>query len=127
MKYEEFEGFVKDSLKGLSDYASSYNDEDGFFIHNEEIVQKHVSGGASGGNCWGDNAESFYHGPITQDFIPLERILTAVKPDIAYLKVKEIERMIKNESDSDHEYYGNYTLYELRTLDIRALYDKLFS
>ena len=127
MTYEEFEKLVEEQVSQFDSYASSYEKTDGFYISDGKIIQKHETGGASGGNCWGDDAEYFSSDYSTQDFLPLEKILTLVKPDIAYLKVKEIERLITEDSETDYEYYGNHTRYDLYKLDIRQLYDKLFA
>jgi hypothetical protein len=126
MTYEEFEKIVNSSLDNMSSYASRWKGEDSFTIENGNIVQKHVSGGAEGGNCWGDEARYFSNNSGPQKFIPLDNILKAVAPEISYLKYKEIEDLIVEGEDCDREYYGNYTDYTTFSLDIEKLYDTLF-
>lgn len=126
MTYEEFEKIAEESLRGLNDYASSYSEHDGFTIDDGVIVQKHISGGASGGNCWGDDARYFRNEKSAEEFLPLDRILLAVAPEITYLKYREVQNLIVEGNDHDHEYYGNYTDYLTYSLDVRKLYDLLF-
>lgn len=126
MDYEKFNKICYESLRDLSDYASTWDDRDGFSIQYDKIIQKHITGGAEGGNCWGDEAKQFTNTKAPQGFIPLDRILTAVKPEISFLKYKEIEELIVVDSGSEYEYYGNHTNYDTYTLDIEKLYDTLF-
>lgn len=127
MTYEEFEEIVRECVGKFSSYTSYYENQDAFYIQDGAIVQKHCSGGANGGNCWGGEAEGFSNDTPPQDFLPLEPILTLVKPEITYLEFRAIEKLITTDSDHDREYYGNYTNYILWKLDIEKLYDKLFS
>lgn len=128
MTYEEFEIIVLESLEGLNSYTSHYygDSEDAFYLEDDVIIQKHVSGGASGGNCWGSEAEHFSNNKPPQEFLPLEKILTAVNPEITYLKYREIHSLIREGSDCDREYYGNYTDYITFSLDTKKLYNALF-
>ena len=129
MTFEEFEKIVEESLEGLNSYAYRYMSDGGdvFEIENGFIVQTHIAGGAAGGNCWGDEAQYFTNETPPQDFLPLDKILMAAKPNISYLEYKNIERLIVEGSYGDREYYGNHTNYKTYSLDIRKLYDALFS
>lgn len=132
--FEEFIEIIYDvalkkpgTYESLNDYASTWDfGRDGFTIRDNVIIQTHVSGGARGGNCWGDSAEYFSNHKKAQPFIPLDNILKAVAPDVSYLKYKEIENLIEVGEDCDREYYGNYTSYDIYTLDIEKLYEALF-
>lgn len=124
MNFEEFETIVLNSVESLNSYSSQ--SEDSFVIENNTIRQSHVTGGAEGGNCWGDEARHFRNPKPPQEFIPLDKILTTVNPEISYLKYREIQKLIKEGGYNDSEYYGNYTEYVTYSLDIRQLYDALF-
>ena len=127
MTFEEFEKIVNEvATKGLDSYASRWDDQDGFFIDNGKVIQKHITGGAEGGNCWGDEARRFHNYNSVQPFLPLDNILKAVNPEISYLKYKEIESLIVSDEENEYEYYGNHTNYDIFVLDIRKLYDTLF-
>src|SRR5215217_7943191 len=106
MTFEEFEKIARTSVSNFSDYASKWDDQDAFYIYEGCIVQKHISGGAQGGNCWGDDAEYFTNNHPPQKFLPLDNILKIAKPEISYLKYKEIEDLIVHGEDHDREYYG---------------------
>lgn len=127
MTYEEFLEIAEESISGLPDYVSHYGmEEDSFTINSDNIIiQEHISSGASGGNCWGDDAQHFSNSKSAQEFIPLDRILKTACPNISYLKYKEIQSLIKEEYREDSEYYGNYTEYEVYKLNIKELYDWL--
>lgn len=131
--FEEFNEIVNEvalnepgTYSKLNDYASSWNKKDGFYIQDGKIIQKHISGGATGGNCWGDEAKYFSNDRNAEPFIPLDNILKSTAPDISYLKYKEIENLIVEGEDCDREYYGNYTNYDIYSLDIEKLYEALF-
>ncbi len=121
LTWDEFEEICIDSVRGL-DY--SY-DSDTFHYDDGKIIQKHETGGASGGNCWGDSAERYSNSKSEDAFKPLDTILTKVCPNITYLKYREIESLLMEDQDSDREYYGNYTNYTTYTLDIGKLYDTI--
>lgn len=129
MEFELFEKIVEESLEGLNGYAFWYMSDggDGFRVEDGVIIQSHVSSGAAGGNCWGNEAQYFTNETPPQDFLPLDKILMAAKPNISYLEYKNIEKLIVEGSYGDREYYGNYTNYTTYSLDIRKLYDALFS
>ena|SRR5215217_3540414 len=126
MDFKEFEIIANESVEGLNHYASSYDNEDSFNVRDGAIVQMHVSGGAQGGNCWGNEAQYFTNSSSAQEFLPLDKILTQVNPQISYLQYREIQKLIVEGSKHESEYYGNHTDYTTYTLDIRKLYDALF-
>lgn len=123
MTYKEFEKLVNEVTRKIPyDYV-----EDSFVVDEGYIVQRHEVGGAQGGNCWGDEAEYYQNTTSRSEFLPLDPILKEVSPDISYLKYREIESLIEEDSYTNSEYYGNYTEYEVRKLDILKLYDMIFT
>lgn len=128
MTFEEFKKIVSEvAFVGLKNYASSYsNGGDGFCIEDGFIIQRHFTGGAEGGNCWGGEARRFSNSTSPQPFMPLDAILKAVSPDISYLKYRDIESLIVESEECDHEYYGNYREYLIFKLDIKQLYNMMF-
>lgn len=127
MIFEEFENIINEIVGEFDSYCGYYDNHDGFYIEDNFIVQKHVSNGARGGNCWGDEAQYFHNETPVQEFLPLEKILTKVAPNISYLKFREIQKLIRTDWEEDREYYGNYTNYDIYKLDIKELYDSIFA
>ena len=70
------------------------------------VYMRWVSGGVSGGNCWGDKPS-----PRTPDkkpqFKALDLVLKELKPNITFLEFREIEGLIQSSDDYENEYYGN--------------------
>lgn len=126
MGLEEFKKGIYDIVRKLPDYTYG-GEKDSFEIQDTWfIIQKHISSGAEGGSCWGDEAKYFYNTNAPQDFLPLEEILLTFCPDISYLKYREIEKLIIPGEERRPEFYGNHTNYITFTLDIRVLYDMIF-
>lgn len=83
-------------------------------ILREKFVElKITTGGAQGGNCWGDSANEFYSGEqfddkrISEDFVKENPNATA----------RQLLDYLGNYFEytySDVEYYGNYTDYTVR-------------
>lgn len=77
-------------------------------------------GGMSGGNCWGDAAESYdgYIGSYDSDECIYD-VLTEIDETMPFLVVKKLIEECKTvKTDTDYEYYGNCTNKETITYDI---------
>lgn len=122
----EFEEFRKLVIKFVKEIPYDY-EGDNFNYNETTIIQRHKTCGAEGGNCWGDDARYFSNHKSASEFLPLDSILSAVAPEIPYLKYRQITNIITEDHETDHEYYGNYTDYEIYKLDIRQLYDSIFA
>ncbi len=84
-----------------------------------------VTGGMSGGSCWGHQPEQIDSEPEPK-FEVLDKVLQIVCPTISYLSYRKIESdLIKEGSNGDSGYYGNYTNYAIKYLLLKDLYDFL--
>lgn len=71
------------------------------------IYSRYNTGGMSGGNCWGDEATHYEEEKPKEHMQVLDIVLKELKPDISYLDYKKIERLIHDNYETEHEYYGN--------------------
>lgn len=84
------------------------------------------TGGASGGNCWDGEAESYYiSDPDIPEFTGLTELLKRVCPNVSYLVGKEIEGLCESDSYTNNEYYGNYTDYAVKKISFQKIWDCL--
>jgi hypothetical protein len=88
----------------------------------EAIKCEWVSGGTSGGSCWGGVAEQRGSDPEA-DFDSLDEILEELFPNITYLKYKKIEKLIRTYDYNIPEYYGNCTTYTVNYIKVEELYN----
>lgn len=94
----------------------------------EHYQVKWCTGGAHGGNCWGDTAEPFDSDEPEAELELLDTLLEAVCPTISVMMYKKLLRnVVERDSDSESEYYGNYTMYGIKRVNFRKLYDELVS
>jgi len=79
------------------------------------IYMRWETGGISGGSCWDSSDPQ----PYTRDeekplFLVLDHVLSILKPDLTYLQYREIENtLVHTNNETDWEYYGNCTDYEV--------------
>lgn len=77
------------------------------------IVERWSTGGYSGGNCWNDTAPSYHSSsekPPSEDI--MTEVLTKVAPQITFLQYRSLQKLIKEETYTENEYYGNTTDYK---------------
>jgi hypothetical protein len=82
-------------------------------------------GGYTGGNCW-DDTEPHYERSLStpEELVLLDEILNKLKPDIKFLQYKQlVSSVVKHDSRSQSEYYGNSSDYESISVDLKDLYD----
>ncbi len=92
------------------------------------LIQYWETGGASGGSCWDDAEAEEYSTDETAParFAELDKALEAVCPAITHLQYGRLFSQVVHEgSESDYEYYGNYTSYAYQMVTVRDLFDKL--
>jgi hypothetical protein len=90
------------------------------------LYNEWCSGGISGGNCWGDDGHYAAEGESEPEFTDLDNILNEICPNITYLQYKKlISKVIKEDSYTQHEYYGNSSNYSYKTVLLKDLYDAL--
>lgn len=88
-----------------------------------------LTGGASGGSCWGGTASSYSTGrEASEAEVPdLDRLLEEIAPDISFLKYKKLMSEIKWQTTEhcDNDYYGNYSEYGYKYITCDQLFDDL--
>lgn len=94
----------------------------------ECIFSRYKIGGAEGGNCWGEEAETYTVYAPDDDFKDLDTIFKEFCPQIPYLDYKQFSSLVEDYSEeNEYEYYGNYTTYKIEYIEIHALYQKMLS
>lgn len=93
------------------------------------IGVKWKTGGKSGGNCWNageDNRHYSIEGEREPNLESVDLIIEKICPEINFLIYKRLYRelLIYNE-DNENEYYGNYTNYAYKYIDLEKLYNWL--
>lgn len=82
-----------------------------------------ITGGRSGGNCWGDSAEWDVAPEDEPELDLLIKLMEQVCPDVPMLKYyKLVNSVVEIDSRSDYEYYGNYTTYGIKQVRFDRLY-----
>ena len=112
---EEFQGIVHE-IAGKKDKRDR-----------ETLQVRWMTGGAWGGNCWGDRDPSSYQ-PDPQpepEFEELDDILLRVVPNLSFLQYKKILKLIRYDTKMEHEYYGNYTTYGMKEIQIQDIWRAL--
>lgn len=95
-------------------------------VHIKEpvIYLRWISSGYRGGSCWGDEAV-YFGGDPEPDFKILDLVLEKIKPNISYLEYKKIEKITHTNSETEYEYYGNSTDYNVKYIILSELYKLL--
>lgn len=89
------------------------------------ISEPWLVGGASGGNCWGDEAN---HGVTAEDpneLTDLDKFLEEEMPEITFIQYKKILPLIQYQEYTVNEYYGNYNEYKVAYLSFEKLAEVL--
>lgn len=84
-------------------------------------------GGAFGGDCWGGEADREVEVEEEPEDEFLDELLTDLCPDLTFLQYRRLLKagVYVYDKREDHEFYGNYTLYKTRRVDLRVLYETL--
>lgn len=84
------------------------------------------SGGISGGNCLGDDELQEYNNEPPSDRMKvLDLVLKELKPNISYLEYKMISGLIHSNQETEYEYYGNSTDWQVEYIKLSELYKAL--
>lgn len=97
------------------------------------IEKKWRTGGVGGGSCWDEgDEENDPHYELSEEDEPedntIEIILKNMVPEIpldSFLRKNELWTFWDESSDSEWEYYGNYTDYAIKTLKLKVLFERL--
>lgn len=84
-----------------------------------------TTGGMTGGSCWGGEHRAV-DPDMPEELVDLDKILALVCPNISFLQYKALcATLVKTESYTDSEYYGNYYNKIKKILFIDDLYSYL--
>lgn len=85
------------------------------------------AGGQGGGNCWDNESYSYNRDPEDElSSIKLLRenlrlVIEEFAPNLTALNLFKLEEMISQDTFTKYEWYGNYSIYEIRKLDQNVL------
>lgn len=92
------------------------------------LERKWCTGGAEGGNCWGDEA----HGYTTDNEEPEDEIIVEILeqfvPNLTYLEHRKFlkdEYIYESSFYTESQYYGNYDHFSVKTLNLEKLHEQL--
>lgn len=95
------------------------------YVDGDSVKYEWITGGQSGGSCWGtDNYHSVPGDPEPMNTI-LDAILETITPQISFMQYKKLQRLWVVDDKQDNDYYGNYTVYAIKRMALRQLYDEL--
>lgn len=86
------------------------------------------TGGVRGGSCWDTGEDNHYHydSDETEPKVTvLDAFLIKYFPQITFLQFRQLAEIIEEDSDTESEYYGNYTNYQIRKVSCDKLYKKM--
>lgn len=90
------------------------------------ISETWTTGGMTGGNCWGGEADTPVDADREPDFVDFDTILEHFWPEIPHLAYKRFVReLVHFDSHSRGEYYGNYYSEAEKWVDLKEMYDLL--
>jgi hypothetical protein len=84
-----------------------------------------LTGGQSGGNCWHEGGHSPIEADSEPNFDALELLIDRFAPELSHKNYLELEKMIYEDSDTEQEYYGNYSTYGIKQFYLIDLFQKL--
>lgn len=90
-------------------------------IKGHVVYMRFEIGGVSGGTCWDTSDPTPYSNDQQPEFVALDLAIKEINPNVSYLKYKEIEEIISINYETDYEYYGNYTDFEIRYILLSQL------
>lgn len=87
---------------------------------------KWVTGGLSGGNCWGDEPRYGEEAEPEPEMTELNEFLKEICPNLPFWQYIDLMNsvVIRNEF-RESEYYGNYTMYATKKVSFKKLYEEL--
>ena len=84
-----------------------------------------VTGGESGGNCWGEDLARPVEGDEEPAFDELNEALEYFASAITYLHYLDLTKLFELDSRTNNEYYGNYYIYTIKKITLDNLYNFL--
>lgn len=82
-------------------------------------------GGAHGGSCWGGEAERYTTSDPPDGYGFIDTIIENLFPETTYKTYRKIVAALETFEYNDYAYYGNYTTYRIRWIELKKLYELL--
>ena len=83
-------------------------------------------GGMTGGNCWGNSADTARTADPEPEFEDLDKILAEICPNISFLQYKRLcQAVIKTKDQTEGGYYGNYYETRIKSFSVAELEEYL--
>jgi hypothetical protein len=89
------------------------------------VYMRYETGGTSGGSCWSDSNPVPYSKTNVPEFEVLDLVVQELCPNISYLQYKQINKLKKNNEDTEYEYYGNSTDWKVEYIILSELEELL--
>lgn len=89
-----------------------------------------IAGGTHGGSCWDDGSCDNHYGVEVEDepeFDKLTEFLQNNFPELKFSEYNKLLSLMKRDSVTEYEYYGNSTVYKAKWFDPKELYEFLKS
>lgn len=94
----------------------------GYYIDRGYISERWTTGGLTGGNCWGNNADVPVSASPEPEFHDLDSILEHLCPGISFMQYKKlIQEVVVTREGTETEYYGNYYHYAEKCVYLASL------
>ena len=83
------------------------------------------TGGVSGGSCWDhSDPQPYTSNKSPEELTELDNILEKFKPDLSFIQYRKLTNELITVGDRCvNEYYGNYTNYANKQIDMEKLYN----
>lgn len=91
-------------------------------IKTHVIYMRWRTGGVSGGSCWeSSDPQRYTEYEGEPEFAVLDLVLEKLKPNISYLQYKKITSLFHTNNETEWEYYGNCTDYDIKYIILSDL------
>lgn len=106
---------------------TNWRHDSGEKITKPRLFVEWSTGGVSGGSCWDNsNPQPYTNNDKPKELQILDAILENICPSISFLQYKNlVNSLIKYDSRTESEYYGNSTDYTSQMVVLRELYNYL--
>ncbi len=97
-------------------------------IPNSEFIEvRHSTGGMEGGSCWDDSEPRPYtSSDDPEELTQFDTILEHFCPNMTFIQYKNLYRdVVTTSSDTEYEYYGNSTNYNVIRCKLYDLYQEM--
>lgn len=101
--------------------------EDNKVVEKPRLIVEWSTGGYSGGSCWDDSDPQPYDSKESpKELVILDAILKVICPATSFLQYRMLtDTLVKYDTYSIGEYYGNSTDYARKTVDLQELFNFL--